>query len=54
MLEALAELSGPILLRRALYGWNVAPDALMREPAGAVEERARALVSHADLAPFSS
>lgn len=54
VLEALAELSAPLLLRRALYGWNLPSHALVMEPDAAIEARARALVPHIDLGPFLS
>lgn len=54
LLEALAEATAPMLLRRALSGWEVAPDALVYEPVASVEQRARALLAHVDVAPFFS
>ncbi len=52
LFEALAEASAATLLRRVLLGWERAPDALSREPLDSLDARARALVSHADIAPF--
>lgn len=54
LLESLAMLSAGVLVRRALLGWNVSPQALVAEPQGALDARARALVPHADLGPFVS
>ncbi|MBL8679471.1 MAG: hypothetical protein JNK05_09915 [Myxococcales bacterium] len=52
LLESLAVLSAGVLARRVLLGWNVSPQALVSEPVASLDARARALVSHIDLAPF--
>lgn len=54
LLESLAMLSAGVLMRRTLLGWNLSPQALVAESMGALDARARAIVPHVDLAPFSS
>ncbi len=54
LLESLAMLSAQTLMRRALLGWNHSPQALVAEPLASLDARARAIVSHIDLAPFVS
>jgi hypothetical protein len=54
VLTSLAEVSATMLFRRALYGWNVAPHALVAEPDAALDARARALVPHADVGLFGA
>jgi hypothetical protein len=52
LLEASAELSAQVLLRRALLGWNLASAPLLAEPVTSLDARARALLPAVDLAPF--
>ena len=47
-------LGAGVLMRRALLGWNVSPQALVAEPLASLDARARAAVPHIDLAPFAS
>ncbi|MDP3274952.1 MAG: hypothetical protein Q8Q09_07120 [Deltaproteobacteria bacterium] len=52
LLESIAQLAAPLLLRRILYGWNAPAHALLQESNATVEARARALIATVDLAPF--
>lgn len=52
LLESLAEASAATLLRRTLLGWDAPFEVLFRAPAAELDQRARALVPHADVAPF--
>lgn len=52
VLESLADASASVLLRRVLCGWEAPLDALLREPPASLDQRARALVPHTDIAPF--
>ena len=54
VLDALAQITAPLLLRRSVHGWQAPTAAVLAEPAEAVEARVRALVPHADVAPFVS
>lgn len=54
LLESLSMLGAGVLMRRALLGWNVSPQALVAEPLASLDARARAAVPHIDLAPFAS
>lgn len=54
LLASLAESCAATLLRRALLGWEAPFDALARTHPAELDQRARALVPHADVAPFFS
>lgn len=54
LLESLSMLSAGVLMRRTLLGWNLSPQSLVAESPAGLEARARGIVPHIDLAPFSS